>query len=130
MTEKQSWFVHARHRGLQFQVIPSPNGATVIRRPRAPHLSDRGRTESIYVISVAAQAVQVLVPFLLRTFAIDRTEWDRRHAAFARLLADAFQPHEVAGYIRNRLGDSSIGVGIGGGITRDGSLLSVDPLSR
>jgi hypothetical protein len=89
LTDAQSWLIHGRHRGNQFQVLPTGQGAVILRTPRGPHLPSGGRGESLYVISIAADGLLALMPTLLEAYGVDKHEWTRRYEAFEEELTAA-----------------------------------------
>jgi hypothetical protein len=125
LTDKMSWLIHARHRGLQFQVLEMPNGGALITRtPRAAELPDRGRVEALRALITVWETVRDVVPPLLEAIGIPRAEWDRREREFAERIADVGAIYLVRDALRRRNSGATFEVNAQGFIERDGKVLA------
>lgn len=129
-TDKSSWVIHARHRGLQFMAVPSEGGSTITREPRALNLDDRGRSISLWTLAVAGDAVLRIVPVLLKAFEIPDDEWRRREREYADRLAASVLPFILKRRIAQREPRSALVVDATGALAEGGHQLTLDEAVR
>ena len=125
-TDKSSWVIHARHRGLQFMALPSEGGSTITRDPRALNLDDRGRSIALWTLSAAGDAVLRIVPVLLKAFEIHHDEWRRRERRYADLLGAAALPFILRRRIAQREPRSAIAIDATGSLVESGRRLTLE----